>query len=217
LNITNSKNSAAYGLEFIDFSKDNFVLGMTASSNTSGSINYPTRGNNFLKNCTLSDANKIIGQVAFCDARLSSENQDGTTTTYIHTDGTSGIKTQTSVRHTEADVAWQLPVTSVNRSLTFPLTLPILQLAVNTGSQVTVSCWFRRTNVGAGAGLLCRGLQIAGVDSDVVSYMTAAQDTWEQLSISFTPTEQGVVEILALAYGGTTYSVYVDDVDYSQV
>jgi hypothetical protein len=35
------------------------------------------------------------------------------------------------------------------------------------------------------------------------------------LTISFTPTEAGVVEILALAYGGTAYSVYVDDIDYT--
>lgn len=216
LKITNSKNAVTYGITFTDLTKDNIIVGTTFSSNTTASINYPTRGNNHLRNCSLSDTTKIAGQVAYADARLSSENQDGTTTTYLYTDGTSGIKTQTSVRHTAADIAWQLSPTSTNRSATYPLTLSVLQLAVNAGTQVTVSCWLRRTHIGLSVGLLCKGLQIAGVDSDVISYMTSAQDTWEQVSINFTPTEQGVVEILAFAYGGTTYSAYIDDIDYSQ-
>lgn len=216
IKLNNSKKSIGYGLTFGNLSKDNVVIGATFSDNTSGSINYPTKGNNHLIACTLSDTTKTTGHVVYADARLSSKNQDGTTTSYIYTDGTSGIKTQNTVRHTESDIAWELPVTSANRSVDFPLTLPILQLAVNGGSQVTVSCWFRRTNTAAIAGLLCKGLQISGVDSDVSSLMTVDIDTWEQVSINFTPTEQGVVEILAFAYGGTTYSVYIDDVDYSQ-
>jgi len=59
------------------------------------------------------------------------------------------------------------------------------------------------------------GGQIAGVASDVVSAMTAAADTWEELTISFTPTAAGVVEIEAQAYGGTTESVYVDDMSFT--
>ena len=55
-----------------------------------------------------------------------------------------------------------------------------------------------------------------GSVSDVSASMTAAADTWEQLTITFTPTAAGVVEIEAWAYGGTTYSVYVDDIDCSQ-
>ena len=46
--------------------------------------------------------------------------------------------------------------------------------------------------------------------------MTAAADTWERVSLSFTPTETGVVEIFAYAYGGTTYTGYVDDLSISQ-
>jgi len=59
--------------------------------------------------------------------------------------------------------------------------------------------------------LVCRGKQIAGVNSNVTASMTAAADTWEELQIQFTPTEAGVVEIEAWAYGGTTYSGWVDD------
>ena len=97
----------------------------------------------------------------------------------------------------------------------YPLFMSLAKIAVAANSQVTVSCWFRRSNTGITGKLVCRGGQIAGVSADVSASMTAAADTWEQLTINFTPTAAGVVEIEAWAYGGTTYSVYVDDIDCS--
>jgi hypothetical protein len=58
---------------------------------------------------------------------------------------------------------------------------------------------------------------LAGIpNAGVISSMTAAADTWEQVSLTFTPTEQGVVEIFAYAYGGSTYTGYVDDLTITQ-
>ena len=36
-------------------------------------------------------------------------------------------------------------------------------------------------------------------------------DLWEQLAVNFTPSETGVIDVWFEAWGGTTYSVYVDD------
>jgi len=47
--------------------------------------------------------------------------------------------------------------------------------------------------------------------------MTAAADTWEQISLTFTPTEIGVVEIISECYGGSSYTGYVDDLSITQV
>ena len=94
--------------------------------------------------------------------------------------------------------------------------MSLAKIAVAASTQVTVSCWYRRTNTGIAGKLVCRGGQIAGVSADVSALMSAAADTWEQLTINFTPTAAGVVEIEAWAYGGTTYSVFVDDIDCSQ-
>ena len=215
ISITNSKNSGAYALEFISLSKNNFIVGMTTSNNTSGAINHASLGNNFLRNCTLGESTKVAGQVAWGNSQLACQNQDGTSNSIIYTDyGT--MQMQASVRHTASDVAWQLSPTNANRSAYYPLELPIAQIVVNSGSEVTVTCWFRRSNTGITGRLFCRGLQLSGVDTDVIDTMTADADTWEQLSIAFTPTEAGVIEILAQAYGGTSYSVYIDDFDYSQ-
>jgi hypothetical protein len=63
--------------------------------------------------------------------------------------------------------------------------------------------------------LVCKGGQIAGVPTDVISTLTTT-GTWEEETITFTPTEQGVVEILAYAYGGSTFNGWVDDMTISQ-
>ena len=49
--------------------------------------------------------------------------------------------------------------------------------------------------------------------------MTVAADTWEQLTIQFTPTEKAVVEIMARFYttdGVTTYDGWYSDPSMSQ-
>ena len=74
----------------------------------------------------------------------------------------------------------------------------------------------RRDNTGLSMRLMCKGGQLAGIANDVSSAMTAAADTWEEVTITFTPTVAGVVEILAEAWGGTTYSGWVDDMTISQ-
>lgn len=95
----------------------------------------------------------------------------------------------------------------------------IATVACNASSLVTVKCWFYRSHANLVGTLKCRGGQIDGVSSDVTSSMTVGATTWEELTITFTPNEAGVVEIEALFYpndGVTTYSGYIDDMTISQ-
>jgi hypothetical protein len=64
--------------------------------------------------------------------------------------------------------------------------------------------------------LVCPGGQIAGVSTDVEASVTASANTWEELTITFTPTEAGVVAIEAIAWGGSTHTGYVDDLTITQ-
>ena len=52
--------------------------------------------------------------------------------------------------------------------------------------------------------------------NDVTSYMSGPADTWEQVTLTFTPTTAGVVEILAECWGGSTNTGYVDDLTIIQ-
>lgn len=65
------------------------------------------------------------------------------------------------------------------------------------------------------------GGQLPGVATDVVSNMAEAANTWggdgagNPLSVTFTPTEAGVIEVFAEAWGGTTYNGWVDTLGVS--
>jgi hypothetical protein len=218
LQISNSKNSGAYGFSF-DTSPalDNKISGTTTASNASGAVSAASPGTQFFRDCAFGETGKVLNQTAWMNGRICLNAHDGSTDkNFIYTDG-GNIKSQTSERHTATGIAWQLSPTSANRNSCYPLFMSLAKIAVAANSQVTVSCWFRRTNTGITGKLVCRGIQIAGVSADVSASMTAAADTWEQLTITFMPTAAGVVEIEAWAYGGSAYSVYVDDIDCSQV
>ena len=97
-----------------------------------------------------------------------------------------------------------------------PVTFSLAKVACAANSLVTIKAWMRRDNAGLTMRLACKGGQIAGVASDVVSALTTTND-WEEETITFTPTETGVVEITAEAWGGATYSGWVDDMTISQI
>lgn len=103
------------------------------------------------------------------------------------------------------------------RTVLNPYKLPIATVAVEANLLVTVKCWFKKghaTNIGAK--LVCPGGQIAGVSTDVIA--TKADDTAEEeLTITFTPTEAGVVSIEAWAYYVAGHStVIVDNLTITQ-
>lgn len=124
---------------------------------------------------------------------------------------------QTAVRNTPSGYAWSLaPTSTTTVTSEFPLKLKIASVAANGGSAVTVSAYMRRTNTGLTMQLVCPANQPYGPTSDTVSSITAAADTWEQVSISFTPTQNAVYDIYVYVYGGTTFTGYVDDVEVTQ-
>jgi hypothetical protein len=212
--LSNANNNANYGVYYGN-SNNNTIKSLSTSGNGTAGI-FSDRGTNYLFNALIAEVTEVTGYVSFADSRIFSNKHDQTADNHkIFTD--SGfIQSTTSVRHTASGIAWQLSPTSTNRASNYPLGLSIAKIAVAANSQVTVKAWFRRNNTGITGRLICRGKQIAGVDNDVYTDMTAAADTWEELTITFTPTEAGVVEIEAWAYGGTTYSVYVDDMTITQ-
>jgi len=215
--ITNDKYSGSYGFSFDSPpALDNIIIGTTTASNASGAVSASSPGTQYFKGCTFGETSKVLNQTAWMNGRICLSAHDGSTdNNAVYTDG-GIISSQSSVRHTASGIAWQLSPTSTNRRDSYPLFMSLAKIAVASSSQVNVSCWFRRNNTGITGKLVCRGGQIAGVSSDVSASMTAAADTWEQLTIAFTPMAAGVVEIEAWAYGGTAYSIYVDDIDCSQ-
>jgi hypothetical protein len=145
-----------------------------------------------------------------------SHNHDGESGNHQHFYDGGIVSAQSSVRHTASGIAWQIQPTSSFRTSTAPIPLSVAKIAVVANQQVSASVWMRRSNTGVNARLRVPGGQIPGVANDVSTSMTASADTWEQVSLQFTPSSSGVVEFIAEAWGGTTHSVYVDDFEVSQ-
>ncbi len=214
--ISNANNNGGRGIYFQESAENRIYNCMTNNNGTSGLL--ADYNQNVLVNCTITDSLEVTGFTAFADGRIYSQKHDGIEDNHwIFCDGGT-INSQTDVRHTASGIAWKISPTSTNRTENYPLTLSISKIAVNANAQVTVRAWMKKSHATNIVGkLVVRGKQIAGVDSDVVA--TKANDTdWEQLTLTFTPTEKGVVEVEAWAYSGTstTDSVYVDDMSFSQ-
>ena len=166
-------------------------------------------GDIVLRNCT------TTGAITY--ARLSEDvaltrytNTGGVYTSLINS-GRSTIATEASIRHTASGIAWKIsPNVNVVSSL-HPVSLPIAKVALSSGTLVTASVWLRRTDTGINGRLVCKGGQILGVSTDVTASISAAIDTWQQVTITFTPTNVGIVTFTVECWGGSTYSVYVDD------
>lgn len=211
----------------------------TATSNVQNGFNFGNGGLVFLKSCTTTSntfaslatqgCQIISDSSVFNEAtevnttnnqyrnfRFQSQNHDNTPGNHrIFTDF-GLIVADTTTRHTASGFSWKLsPTSSTIRTSAYPLDFSLAKIAVAANALVTVKAWMYRDNSGLTMRLVCKGGQIAGVSSDVVSTVSAT-DSWEEQTITFTPTEQGVVEITAEAYGGSTYNGWVDDMTISQ-
>lgn len=114
---------------------------------------------------------------------------------------------------------WKISITNVARSIYYPVVLSIAKIAVIADKLVTVKAYFKKSqNADLEAILACKGGQIAGVVADVID--TCPSDTARnELEITFTPTEAGVVEIEAWAYwleNVADENVIIDDVSVIQ-
>ena len=193
--------------------------GITTVDNAGSAVDYAssTVPYYYMYNCLFNDTIEVNLSNNFAGIYMCSHKHDKTANNHkIFTDG-GLISSATDQRHTASGISWKIqPTSSTLRNSYRPLILSLAKVACAANSLVTIKAWMRRDNTGLTMRLVCKGGQIDGVSSNVVSAMTAAANTWEELTITFTPTEIGVVEITAEAWGGTTYSGWVDDMTISQ-
>ena len=182
--------------------------GVSISSTTTPSELY-------LNNFTINEATEVATGVG--GGFLYSNRHDNTdNNSWVWQSGIGTINQQTSVVDSPATTAWQMRPTSTDAAATSPLMLKLGTVVCAASSLVTVTARMRRDNTGLTMRLICPGGQISGVATDVSTDMTAAANTWETVTITFTPTKAGAVDIYAYAFGGTTFSGYVSNLTAAQ-
>ena len=209
-------NNASNGVYF-DNSLNNIIFSAFMAGNISSGVRSFRGSRNYISNAILGGATPVSIDTPFAGSCIFSNRHGGNPDDHrIFTDG-GLIASEMVTRHTPSGLAWRLSPTSANRSATYPLILSIAKVACFPNSQVTIKAWMRRSSTELTLRMFCRGGQIAGVSNDLVSSVTAGADIWQEQIIQFTPTERGVVEIEAMAWGGTIHSGFVDDMTISQV
>jgi hypothetical protein len=190
----------------------------------------------FLKlvNCTLNEEIYINGE---CEVKLNNCLLTGTTefnfyggiNGTIYSDNHDQVAGDSKIVHYAYEFYTQ-SATTYSGSKAWRLNIPsstyvreknpvgnrIASVYCKSGEQVTVTAYFRRDHADVNSKLVCKGGQIAGVSSDVTDTLTASANTWEQLSISFTPTANGVIEITHQTYTTSNdRNLYIDNIEVS--
>jgi hypothetical protein len=170
----------------------------------------------YLNNYTINETSEVGVNGGVLGSVYSNRHDNTDNNSWIFQTGLGTVNQQTSVVDSPATTAWLMRPTSSDASATAPVLLKLGTVVCAANSLVTVTARMQRNNTQLNMRLVCPGGQITGVDTDVFTDMTAAANTWETVTITFTPTKAGGVDIYAHAFGGTSRSGYVCNLTASQ-
>jgi hypothetical protein len=210
-------NSGSHGL---GFSSSNGVKVKNSKFGDNGSnVSTEAGGNSatvYFYNCLFSDSTEVQTSTNGTEWFLYSQDHDQTAGNHKVFSHGYLISSATDQRKTASGISWKIQPTNVTSwNSSRPIQFSLAKVACSANNLVTIKAWMYRDNAGLTMRLVCKGGQIAGVASDVTASVTTT-NAWEEETITFTPTETGVVEITAEAWGGTTFSGWVDDMTISQ-
>lgn len=124
------------------------------------------------------------------------------------------IQSATDQRHTASGISWKFMPDSVDFGVMRPLELAVAKIACVSGTPRTVKIWTRRDSTNIHGRLIVKGAQLPGVPEKYVD-SDPTVNTWvESSGLTFTPTENGVVEITFQVWDGvgTTNNYWIDDI-----
>lgn len=172
----------------------------------------------YFKNCLFTAATEfsLNATANGRDMRVFSEKHDQTNYDYIFIEGGTA-NTEDTDRSGATGKMWRLVLTSSNRNATYPLDLPVAQFPYASSGLVTMTAWMKKSHAtNCNGRLRIKGGQITGYSSDLTATLADNTD-WQQLTITFTPTDTGVFEVEALAeYVTANANVYIDEVTVTQ-
>lgn len=201
------------GMNF-ESGNNNRMFDYVAAGNVFYSIAYAaadTSRTNYVHNASLGDATKFASTLNYADQRCISTKEGGDPLVNISYCDLGTISDDHTVKFGSNTRSRKFSPTSVLRDFSYPLNEVVGLLYCEANTPATFSIMVRRSNTGIAARLRIKGFLYEGLADEVVSSSASAQaDEWEELSITVTPTEDCVIEVLGDAYGGTTYSAYFD-------
>ena len=207
----NSNNQ--YGIYYAS-SSNNVIYSLSTASNAAGV--YSNNGLNIIHNATIAEATKVdTSTTYYANVRVHINNMGGYS--YVYSNYATANSQNASAGGTGKE--WKLAITGAARGTNYPFYIPIARVAVASSGKVTVKVYFKKSGTGIAGALRCRYGQIAWSDGTSDITVTCPNDTSRnQVTLEFTPTEAGVVEIEAGAWhvSSTSQTVIIDDIEISQ-
>ena len=208
----NSNN--LYGIYYIG-GNNNTIYALSTTGNTTAGI-YSDNASNICHSATIAESTKVAtGTAYYSDTRQYINNIGGYSYVY------SNYATANSQNATAGGTGkeWKFAITDAARNTIYPFYIPIARVAVASSGKVTVTLYFKKSGTGIAGGLRCRVNQVAWSDGTSDITVTCPNNTSRnQVTLEFTPTEAGVVEIEAGAWyvSSTSDTVIVDDIEITQ-
>ena len=208
----NSNNQ--YGIYYAS-SSNNVIYSLSTASNATAGV-YSNNGLNIIHNATIAEATKVnTSTTYYANVRVHINNMGGYS--YVYSNYATANSQNASAGGTGKE--WKLAITDAARGTIYPFYIPIARVAVASSGKVTVKVYFKKSGTGIAGALRCRYGQIAWSDGTSDITVTCPNDTSRnQVTLEFTPTEAGVVEIEAGAWhvSSTSQTVIIDDIEISQ-
>lgn len=210
------RNASQYGYACY---ANQFFTNCTFANNTTAGIGITAAGlGDFrsnvivLKDCIINDTTEVYYFASnFQGAWVTAENLDQTPGNHYMWSYYVVANWQTAVYQGSDPGAWKINISNQNVSSIAPAKFPLGEVACKANETVTYSIWVKKdhaTNIQAKLVIEDETLTLPGITEQTD---TKADDTnWEQLTVSFTPTQKGVVRpYLYCWYNGGTSNVYV--------
>lgn len=195
-------------------SGNSFINGFTTSGNASGAIQFNGGGLLDISNPSISESTINTWSSGAVNGTVYFTNYGGSATDNRAYGVYWNALSQTTTRKSSTGIAWQTNVTNSQMGINFPVKMSVAKIACSGNKQVTVKAWVKLSHAtDIGAKLFVAKGQLPGLTSDAVA--TKSADTnWEELTVTFTPTIAGVVEVELLSYwlaNTADESTFIDD------
>jgi len=159
----------------------------------------------YFYNLNYSEASLTTNSFATTPGYIYQQNTNGTSVALINSVGTSVTQDATTTNGTAA-FSWKTSFSNACRNSQFPTDILLASVYLVANVPVTISVWSKKDNTtGVVNQLVIPAYQINGVTTDQIATGTATT-SFEQLSLSITPTVSGVINVYGRSYltGATT-------------
>lgn len=187
-----------YGINSTGSPCDFVLEGTVFKNNATGSINYTGVGRVALNNCTSTDPVLTSQPAAGPEIYVNGLNGNRWDNRY-YSYAVNTLADQTVTHGTAAQSIKMICNQFDAADADTPLRTSLSRIAAFAGKTVTYKAWVKKdvgTNINAGVGCFANGVNTV----DTVTYSTATDSSWQQVTVAVTPVVDGVIEFFGIAY-----------------